>query len=94
MVIFYRSRCNIDIDTTDRSIFMFDTVDRFDTVQNIFDRIVYRIFSRFDRQSFMSHILQGGNFFYDLLLRQLLSGNMFILPMIRAVYTAVHTVVG
>ena len=73
---------------------MFDTVNRFDRFQNIFDRIVFRIFSCLDRQSFMSHILQSCHFFYNLFLGQFFPGYMCILFMIRTVYTAVDTVIG
>ena len=73
---------------------MFDTVNRFDRFQNIFDRIVFRIFSCLDRQSFMSHILQSCHFFYNLFLGQFFPGDMCILFMIRTVYATVDTVIG
>ena len=44
-VIFYCSRRNIHIDPADCPIFVFDAVNRPDTLQNIFNGIIYRVFS-------------------------------------------------
>ena len=72
---------------------MLDAVDRIDAFQYVFDRVVFRIFSRLDGQPFVSHILQSRDFPTDLLLRQLLSADMLVLSMIRAVFTAIDAVV-
>ena len=73
---------------------MFDTVDCINTFQNIFDRIIHRIFTGFDRQTLVSHILKCGNLSYDILLCQLLSCNMFILAVIWTIDTSIHTIIG
>ena len=73
---------------------MLDAVDRLNTLQNIFDRIVHRIFAGLDCQTLVSHVLKRRDLLHDLLLCQLLSGNVLVFQVIRAVYTAVHTVVG
>ena len=42
----------------------------------------------------MPHILQGDNFFFNILLRELFSCNVLVLHVIRAVYAPVYTIVG
>ena len=51
---------------------MFDTIDRFDTFQNIFNRVIERIFTASIASRLMSHILQCGNFFYNFFLSKFL----------------------
>ena len=65
-----------------------------DTLQNIFYGIVLRVLARFDGKPFMPHILKGSHLPPDLLLSQLLSGNMAVLLMIRAVDTSVDAIIG
>ena len=59
----------------------------------IFDRIVYRVFSRFDCKALVAHILKRDYLFAYFLLCQLYSLNMLVLHMVRAVYAAVYAVV-
>ena len=92
-VIFHRGGRYIDIYPSDSPVFMFNAVDGLNTFQHILDRIVYRIFACLQSQSLMSHILKSDNFLADLLLGQLLSGDMFVLSVIRTVHAAVYTVI-
>ena len=92
-VIFHRGGRYIYIYPADSPVFMFNAVDGLNTFQHILDRIVYRILSCLQSQSLMSHILKSDNFLADLLLGQLLSGDMFVLSVIRTVHTAVYTVI-
>ena len=94
LVIFNRSRCNIYIDTTNRSIFVLNAVYRTNTLQNVLKRIILRVFARFYRQTLMPHILQRNYFLLNFFLRQFFSCNMFIFYMIRTVHTTVNTVIG
>ena len=73
---------------------MLDRIDRLDTFKYIFDRIVDRILPCFERKAFVSHILKRDYFTFDILLRQFFTRNVFIFEMIRAIYTAVNTIVG
>ena len=93
LIILDRRGRDVDVDTADRSVFMFDAVDRIDALQYVFDRVVFRIFPRLDGQPFVSHILQSRDFLTDLLLRQLLSADMLVLSMIRAVLAAIDAVI-
>ena len=56
-VVFYRSGCNIYVHPTDSPVFMFDTVNRPDRFQNIFYRIQGGMFSCFECQALVPHIL-------------------------------------
>ena len=79
---------NIDIDAADRSVFVFDTVNCFDALKDILDRVVDRILTRLDRQSFVAEILQCNDLSADLILRKLFARNMLVFRMVRAVDTA------
>ena len=92
-VIFHRCRSNVYIHSADRSVFMFDAVNRLDTFQHIFDRIVDRILARFDCETLMSHILQCDNLITDLLLSQFDTRNMLIFVMIRTIGTSIDTII-
>ena len=93
-VIFHGGCRNIDIDTADGTIFLLFAVNGVDTLQDVLNGIVHRILSCLDRQTLMTHILQGRHLFDDFLLSQLLSGKVLIFQMIGSVYAAVHTVIG
>ena len=92
-VILHRRRRNIDIDPTDRPVFMLDAVNCPDTVQHIFDRAVNRILARLQRQTFMSHILKRNYLLPNFLLRQLLSGNVLVFHVVWTVHAAIHAVI-
>ena len=93
-VIIYGRCGNIDVNAADRAVFMLDAVNGVDRIQIIIHRIVNRIFSGFQRQTLVSHILQGNDFLADFLLCQFFSGDMFIFQVVRTVGAAVDAVVG
>ena len=92
-VIFYRCCRDIDIHTADRAILMLDAVDGFNALQNIFDRIIDRIFARLDRQPFMPHILKGDHLPADLLLRQFFPADVIVAMMVGTIRTSIYTVI-
>ena len=73
---------------------MLDAVDGLDGFQNVFQGIVHRVLAGFNGKALVTHILQGNDLLTDLLLGQLFAGNMAVLGMVRAVFTAIDTVVG
>lgn len=73
-VIFHRSGGNIDIYAADSTVFVLNTVNGLNTFQHVFNRIVHRVFTRFQRQTLMPHILKSDYFALDILLRQFLRG--------------------
>ncbi len=93
-VILHSRGCNVDIDSADRSVLVLDGVDRIDTLENVLDRVVERIFAGLDGKTLMSHILKSSDLSGDLLLCQLLARDMAVLAVVRAVNTAVDAVVG
>ena len=93
--IFFHSSCrNVHIHTTDSTIFMLNGINSLDTFQNVFNGVVHRVFPCFQCQTLMPHILQSHNFFDNFFLCQFFPGNVFIFGMIRAVHTAIDTVIG
>ena len=92
-VILHCSGSDIYIYTADSSVFVLDAVDCVDTLENILNRIVYRVLSCLDCKTLVSHILKGCDLLYYLLLSELLSRNMLIFHVIWTINTAVHTVV-
>ena len=58
---------------------MFDAVDGVNTFEDIFDRIVHRIFPGLQRQTFVTEILERDHFLTDFFLRQFLSCDMLVL---------------
>ena len=73
---------------------MFDAVNSLDTVKNIFERVVDRIFAGFNGKTLVSHILQGDDFTPDFFLCHLLSGDVFVPCVIRTVFASIDTVIG
>ena len=93
-IVFYSCSSNIDVHPADRPIFMLDAINRFNALQNIFNGIIHRVLSGFDGKPLMPHILKGDHFLTDLLLAQFFPSDMFVTMVIRAVCTAVHTIIG
>ena len=93
-VVLYCSSCDVNVYTSDRAVLMLDRVDRLDALQDVFDRIVYRVLTCFDRKSLVTHVLQCDNLSLDLLLCELNSRNGLVLSVIRAVCASVDAVVG
>ena len=83
----------IYIYTPDSSIFMLNAVNGLYRFQDIFYRIMQRIFTSLDSKTFMSHILQCNDFLANLILSKLLAGNRLVFDVVRTVYATVYTVV-
>ena len=94
LIVFHGGGGDVHIDTADGAVFMLNPVNGLDAFQNIFDGVVFGIFPGFNGQPFMPHILQRDNFFPNLFLGQLFTGNIFVLAVIGAVDTAVDAVIG
>ena len=92
-IIFNCCGCNIYIYATDGAIFVFNTVNCFNRIQNILYGVIYRIFTGFNCNTFMSHILECFNFALNLFLGKFYTRNMFIYMVVRTVYTAIYTVI-
>ena len=92
-VVFNSCSGNVDIYTSDSAVLMLDRVDSLDTFQNVLDRVIYRVFAAFDSKALMTHILKCDNFLADLLLSQLLSGDLLVLQVVGAVNALVNAVV-
>ena len=93
-VIFNRRRRNIDIYAADCTVFVLNAVNRPDTFQNIFNRIIDRILAGLNRQTFVPHVLKRNHFPRHFFLRQLAARNMLVLGMIRTINAAVDAVIG
>ena len=93
-VVLHSGSSNIYINTADSTVLMFNIINSVYGFQHIFNRIVYRILSQFNGQALVAHILQGNNFLANLILSQLLTANMLILGMVRAIQTAVDAIIG
>ena len=93
-VILHRSSGNIHIHPTDSPVFMVYAVNGTDRFQYIFDGVTARVLTGFQCQPFMSHVLQCNHLPAYLLLRQLLAGNGTVLGVVRAIDTAVYTIIG
>ena len=93
-IILHRSGSDVHIHPAYCTVLMLDTVDSLDGLQDIIDRIAHGVFSGFQCQTLMPHILQGNHFLFYLLLREFLAGNSLVLQMIRAIHASIHTVIG
>jgi hypothetical protein len=56
-VVFYGGCGNVHIDTADGAVFMFDGINGMNAVEDVFDGVIYRVFTGFDSQPFVTHIL-------------------------------------
>ena len=93
-IVFHRRGGDIDVHPSDIAVFVVDGVDRFDTFEDIFYWVQQGMLTGFDRQALVPHILKRNDLCADFVLRQLFTGNMRILQVIRTVDAAVDTVVG
>ena len=67
-VVFHGGGGNVDVDAADRAVFMLDGINGVDTFEDVFDRVIDRVFTGFDGKALVSHILQGGHLADDVLL--------------------------
>ena len=93
-VIFYGSSRNVYVYAADSAVFMLNGINSLNAVQNIFNRIVYRILASLQRQTLMAHILQCDNLGTHLVLRKLFTSDMLISCMVRTIYAVIDTIVG
>lgn len=92
--VIFNSGCGyINVDATNCAVLVIYAVNILDSLENVLNRVVYGVFARFDCKTLMPHILKCDYLRANLVLRELFSGNMLILHMIRAINAAVHAVV-
>ncbi len=72
--VFGRGRGNVHVNASDCAIAVFDAIDGFHALQDVFDGVVLRVFTCFDGQALMTHILQGNNLSANLFLSELPAG--------------------
>lgn len=87
------SRCNVDVNTSNRTVFMLDGVNGVDALENVLNRVVDRVLTSLNGKTLVTHILQRDNLAGDLFLRQLFAGDMAVFRVIRTVNTAVYAVI-
>ena len=93
-VVFHRSSGDVDVHSANRAVFMLNPVNGFNTFQYILNGVIDRIFTGFDREALMTHVLQRDDLAAHLILRQFLAGDVLVFVMIRTVNTAVNAIVG
>ena len=93
-VVLHRGGGDIHIDAADGSILVMDAVYGLDRLQDVFYRIIARVFAGFERQTLVPHILQGYDLPSDFLLGELAAGYGLVLGVVRTIYAAVHAIVG
>ena len=92
-VILNRRGGDIHIHAADVAVFVMHAVDCLDALENVFNRVVDRVLAGLDGKSLMPHVLKGNDFRAHFILRQLLSRNVSVFDVIRAVNAAVDAVV-
>ena len=86
-------RCNVDVNTSNRTVFMLDGVNGVDALENVLNRVVDRVLTGLNGKTLVTHILQRDNLAGNLFLRQLFAGDMAVFRVIRTVNTAVYAVI-
>ena len=94
LVVFYGRCRDVDVDAADGAVLVLDRINRLDGVKDVFDRVVLRVFARFEKQTLVTEVLQCNHFTLDFLHRELLAHDVLVLGVIRAVCAAVDAVVG
>ena len=92
-VILHGGGGDIHVNSSDGAVLVLYGVDGVDALQDVFYGIVDRVLSRLNGKSLVTHILESYYLRLDLLLSQLLSGNMLVLAVIWAVYASVYAIV-
>ena len=93
-VVFDRRGGDVDVHAADRAVFVLDAVDRFDALEHIFNRAVDRILARLEREALVAHVLQRDDLPHDVLLGELLAGDVLVVVVVGAVTALVDAVVG
>ena len=86
-------RCNVDVNTSNRTVFMLDGVNGVDALENVLNRVVDRVLTGLNGKTLVTHILQRDNLAGNLFLRQLFAGDMAVFRVIRTVNTAVYAII-
>ena len=92
-IILHRSGCNVHIHAADGSVLVMDAIDGLYRFQNVFYRVIARVFAGFQSQTFVTHVLQGHHFAGNFLLGEFLAVDGLVLEVIRAIHAAVHAIV-
>ena len=92
-VILYCGRSNVYVYPADGSVLVLDAIDGLYRLQNVFDRVVNRVFSSFQCQTLVPHVLQGDDLTADVFLCQFLAGNGLVLNVVRTVGTTVYAII-
>ena len=92
-IVFDSSCGDIYVYTADSSVFVVNAIYRLYALEDIFDRVIDRVFARFYCEAFMSHILKRDDFFFYFLLGEFFSRDSFILRVVGAIDTSVDTIV-
>ena len=93
-VIFHRGGGNVDIHPANVTVFVVHAVNGMDAVENVVNRVVYRVLARLDRQPLVPHVLQCDNLGTHLVLGQLFTRNVLVFHVIGTVDAAVDAVIG
>ena len=93
-VIFYGSSRNVYVYAADSAVFMLNGINSLNAVQNILNRIVYRVLTGLQSQTLMAHILQCDNLSTHLVLSQLFTSDMLIGCMVRTIYAVIDAIIG
>ena len=73
---------------------MLDAVNGLDALEDVLYWVVDGVFAGLQGEALMSHVLQSGDFLYDLFLGEFFPRDVLVLEVVRAVNAAVHAVVG
>ena len=85
---------DVHVDPSDRTMLMVSGIDGVDTLENVFDGRLDRMFARLQSQSLMAQVLKGYGLAAHFVLCELLARQLGVFGMIGAVDTAIHTIVG
>ena len=88
-----RGRGDVDVCAADRAVFVLDAVNRVKAFKNVLDRVVLRVLAGLDGKTLVTEVLKRNDLRADYVLRQLFAGDVTVFRVIRAVNTAVYTVV-
>ncbi len=85
---------DIDVHATDRTVLMVYRVDGGDGLEDVLDGVVHGIFSGFECEAFVPHVLERRHFATDLILGEFAARDGFILEVVGTVHAPVYAVVG
>ena len=59
LVVFYGRCRDVDVDAADGAVLVLDRINRLDGVKDVFDRVVLRVFARFEKQTLVTEVLKS-----------------------------------